>query len=123
MAKSSCDTAWSFCCLNGGKKINLINHIVLQFFKFKTSDNLVGLEPMPDNVSPKQQILVASMDIQQNANDYMQKINTITQPFLEILVISRKGWVLVISRDQRTLGMPHHTTLKQDDHAEASLDA
>ena len=42
---------------------------------------------MPDNASPKQHILVASMDIQQDANNYMQKINKIAQPFLEILVI------------------------------------
>ena len=40
-----------------------------QVFKFKTSDNLVGWEPMPDNAGPKQQILVASMDIQQDANN------------------------------------------------------
>ena len=32
-------------------------------------------------------MLVASMDSEQDANNYMQKINKITQPFLEILVI------------------------------------
>ena len=42
---------------------------------------------MSDNANPKQQTLVASMDIQQDANNYMQKIKKITQPFPEILVI------------------------------------
>ena len=35
------------------EKINLIPHIVFKFYKFKTSDNLVGWDPMPDNASPK----------------------------------------------------------------------
>ena len=42
---------------------------------------------MPDNASPKYQIVVGSMYIQQNANIYMQAINKITQPSPEILVI------------------------------------
>ena len=69
------------------EKINLIPHILSEFFKFKTTDNLVGREAMPDNVSPKWHIFVASMDIYQDANNYLQKINKITQPFPKILVI------------------------------------
>ena len=55
---------------------------------------------MPDNANPKQQVLVASIDIQQDANNYIQKINKITQPFPEILVICFF---------QITLGMSDHT--------------
>ena len=49
---------------------------------------------MPENANSKQQILVTSMDISQDANNYMQKINKITHPFPEILVIcySRELW-------------------------------
>ena len=44
---------WYFLKLQWKQKLNLIAHIVFKFFKFKTSDNLVGWEPMPDNGSPK----------------------------------------------------------------------
>ena len=56
-------------------------------------------------------ILVASVDIQQDANNYMQKINKITQP--------RDIGDLLF---QRTLGMLEHTQLKQHDNTVASLD-
>ena len=42
---------------------------------------------MADKVSLNEQILEASMDIQQDANNYMQKINKITQPSPDILVM------------------------------------
>ena len=42
---------------------------------------------MSNNTSPKYQILVVSMDIEQDANNYMQKFNKIMQPSPEILVI------------------------------------
>ena len=42
---------------------------------------------MRDNASPEQQILVTSMDFHQDATNYMQKNNKITQPSPEILVI------------------------------------
>ena len=53
----------------------------------KTSDNLIGREPMPNSANPKKHIFVASMDIEQDAKNYMQKINKITKPFPEILTI------------------------------------
>ena len=34
-------------------KIQLDTSYSFQVFKFKTSDNLVGWEPMPDNANPK----------------------------------------------------------------------
>ena len=42
---------------------------------------------MADKVSLNEQILEASMDIQQDANNYMQKINKITQLSPDILVM------------------------------------
>ena len=66
---------------------------------------------MPDNARPKYQILVASMDIQQDASNYMQNINKITQPFPEIMMIYF-----------RELVMLEHTQLKQHDNTVASLD-
>ena len=44
-------------------KTQLGSHIVFKFFKFTTSDNLIGWESMPDSANPKEQIFVASMDI------------------------------------------------------------
>ena len=75
-------------------KIQLDSSIVFKVFKFKTSDNLIEWELLPDNGSRNKQILVASMDIQQNAKNFMQKINKISQPFPEILVICyfREFW-------------------------------
>ena len=68
---------------------------------------------MPDNASPKSQILVAYMDIQQDAKNYIQKINknhsTISRDISDLLF-------------QRTLGMPDHTQPKRHDNTEASLD-
>ena len=58
-------------------------------------------------------MLVASINIQQDANNYMQKINKITQPFPEI-----NNDLLF----QRTLGMPDYIQLKQHDNNVASLD-
>ena len=55
-------------------------------------------------------MLVASMDIQQDANKYKQKINKITQPFISDLLF------------QRTLGLPDQTQLKQHNNTLASLD-
>ena len=65
---------------------------------------------MADNTSPNEQMLVASMDIQQDANKYKQKINKITQPFISDLLF------------QRTLGLPDQTQLKQHNNTLASLD-
>ena len=56
-------------------------------------------------------MLVASMDIQQDANNYMQKINKIT--------LSRDISDLLF---HRTLGMPNHTQLKQYENTVASPD-
>ena len=42
---------------------------------------------MADKVSLNEQIFEASMDIQQDAKNYMQKINKITQPSPDILVM------------------------------------
>ena len=54
------------------------------------------------------------MNIQQDANNYVQKINKITQPF------SRDISDLLF---QRTLSMPDQTQLKRHDSNVASLDA
>ena len=56
-------------------------------------------------------MLVASMDIQQDANNYMQKINKIT------LSIDISDLLF-----HRTLGMPNHTQLKQHENIVASPD-
>ena len=50
------------------------------------------------------------MDIQQDANNYMQNINKITQLFPEIMIYFRE------------MGMLEHTQLKQHDNNVASLD-
>ena len=42
---------------------------------------------MPDNAHPLQHIFAALMDMQQDANNYIQKISNITQPFTEISII------------------------------------
>ena len=52
------------------------------------------------------------MAIQQDANNYMQKINKISQPFPEILVMLF----------QRNVGMLDHAQLKGHDNTVASLD-
>ena len=52
------------------------------------------------------------MAIQQDANNYMQKINKISQTFPEILVMLF----------QRNVGMLDHAQLKRHDNTVASLD-
>ena len=68
---------------------------------------------MSDNASPKYQLLVALMDIQQDASGYRQKNqqnqSTMYRDIVDLLF-------------QRPLGMLEHTQLKQHDHTVASLD-
>ena len=67
---------------------------------------------MPDNTSPKLHTLVASMNIQQDANNYMQK----TQQIHSTLSTDIDDLLF-----QRTC-MLEHTQLKQHDNTVASLD-
>ena len=46
------------------EEINQLDTLyALWFFKFKTSENLIGWEAMPENTCPKYHIFVASTDI------------------------------------------------------------
>ena len=113
------------------QKIKLIHYIVLEFFKFTISANLNGFFEhffplsanlnsffehffplsanqidffkhfFPDNANLKSHVFVASMDILQPVNNYMQK--------------STRSTLSPLSRDTgdllfwRTLGKPDHT--------------
>ena len=68
---------------------------------------------MLDNASPKWQMLVASMDIQQDTNNYMDK----NQQNHSILSKDIRDLSF-----QRTLGMSDHTQLKRQDNNVAFLD-
>ena len=92
-------------------KNQLDTSLVFDFFKYKTSDNFIGWEPMRDNASPKYQILVTSMDIHQDANNYMQKTTKSLNPLL------RYWWFI-----SENLGMLEDTQLKQHDNTVAFLD-